>query len=120
MGAAIFVGTAAPAMAEAHTPAMYQKETRQQMRDSGMWGRKQFSCMLNLWDRESGWDKWAYNSRSGAYGIPQALPGDKMASAGLNWRSSAWVQIRWGLGYIRAVYRYACSAWEHEVMYGWY
>lgn len=109
-----------PASAMAHTPAMFHKETRQQMRMTGMMGTRQYSCILRLWDRESGWDKYAYNPNSGAYGIPQALPGGKMESAGRNWRDSAWVQIRWGLGYIRGVYGSACAAWWHELAYGWY
>jgi hypothetical protein len=73
-----------------------------------------------LWNAESGWNKYAENPYSGAYGIPQALPGGKMATAGPNWRTNAKTQIRWGLRYIRAVYGSPRWAWAHEVTYGWY
>jgi hypothetical protein len=72
----------------------------------------QFGCLDNVWTRESGWSVTAENP-SGAYGIPQALPGDKMASAGADWQTSATTQIRWGLGYIQSVYGDPCSAWAH-------
>jgi hypothetical protein len=70
--------------------------------------------------RESGWNRFAYNHSSGAYGIPQAVPGDKMASAGPDWRTSARTQILWGMGYIRARYGDPWNAWQHELRYGWY
>ena len=57
---------------------------------------------------------------SGAYGIPQAVPGSKMASAGPHWRTSARTQIRWGLSYIRSRYGTPCGAWAHSNAYGWY
>jgi len=69
-----------------------------------------FSCLNNIWTRESGWIYTAENP-SGAYGIPQALPGSKMASAGADWMTDPTTQIRWGLGYIKAVYGDPCSAW---------
>jgi hypothetical protein len=69
-----------------------------------------FSCLNNIWTRESG---WMYNAEnpSGAYGIPQALPGSKMASAGADWMTNPATQIKWGLGYIKSVYGDPCSAW---------
>jgi hypothetical protein len=84
------------------------------------WAASQFSCLQPLWNAESGWNASASNTSSGAYGIPQALPGSKMASAGPDWQTSAATQIRWGLGYIRSVYGSPCAAWSHEQSYGWY
>jgi len=83
------------------------------------WAR-QFSCLDALWAQESGWNVFAENPSSGAYGIPQALPATKMASAGPDWRSDAATQISWGLGYIRALYGSPCAAWDHEEAAGWY
>ncbi len=80
----------------------------------------QFSCLSALWAQESGWNVYAENPSSGAYGIPQALPGSKMASAGAGWQSDAATQISWGLGYIRAMYGSPCAAWGHEEAAGWY
>ena len=68
------------------------------------WSSSQFSCLVSLWNQESGWNVTASNPSSGAYGIPQALPGSKMASAGADWQTDAATQIRWGLGYIKADY----------------
>jgi hypothetical protein len=84
------------------------------------WSADQFSCLNALWARESGWNPSAMNAGSGAYGIPQALPGSKMASAGPDWQTDAATQIRWGLGYIQATYGSPCGAWGHEEAYGWY
>src|SRR5215467_1747509 len=80
----------------------------------------QFRSLNRLWERESSWRIHAYNPYSGAYGIPQAVPGSKMSTAGADWQNSARVQIRWGLRYIRAVYGKPRRAWAHEVAYGWY
>jgi hypothetical protein len=84
------------------------------------WSGSEFSCLLLLWNEESGWNVYAENMDSGAYGIPQALPGDKMASAGSDWQTSAYVQVKWGFGYIASVYGTPCSAWAHEQEFGWY
>ncbi len=83
------------------------------------WGDAQFSCLVQLWDNESGWRVAAANP-SGAYGIPQALPGSKMGSAGPNWQSDAATQIKWGLGYIAAGYGTPCGAWSSWQAQGWY
>jgi len=80
----------------------------------------QFPCLDALWTKESGWNVHADNPTSSAYGIPQALPGSKMATAGSDWASNAATQIRWGLGYIRASYGTPCSAWAHSQSYNWY
>lgn len=84
------------------------------------WGEDQFGCLDSLWTRESRWDYRAQNPSSGAYGIPQALPGDKMASAGSDWRTSAATQIEWGLDYIWDVYGTPCGARGHSQSVGWY
>ena len=83
------------------------------------WSSGQFACLDPLWARESGWRVTAENP-SGAYGIPQALPGSKMASAGPDWQTSAATQIEWGLGYIKGIYGSPCAAWDHEQATGWY
>jgi resuscitation-promoting factor RpfB len=78
-----------------------------------------FGCLQDIWNRESGWRYDAENG-SGAYGIPQALPGGKMASAGADWQTNPATQIRWGLGYIKAMYGNPCSAWAFEEANGYY
>jgi hypothetical protein len=83
------------------------------------WSASQFACLDPLWAQESGWSVTAENP-SGAYGIPQALPGAKMASAGPNWQTSAVTQIKWGLEYIKDTYGSPCAAWAHEQATGWY
>ena len=84
------------------------------------WGSDQFRCLDLLWTRESGWRADAYNASSGAYGIPQSLPGSKMASAGADWRTNAATQVNWGLGYIAARYGSPCGAWAHSEATNWY
>jgi len=83
------------------------------------WGEDQFACLVALFNRESGWNVYAANP-SGAYGIPQALPGSKMASAGADWATNPATQISWGLGYIAARYGTPCGAWAHSQSAGWY
>ena len=80
----------------------------------------QFGCLDSLYMRESGWNVYADNPTSSAYGIPQALPGSKMASAGADWATNPVTQIRWGLGYIRDRYGSPCGAWGHSQSVGWY
>lgn len=80
----------------------------------------EFTCLDELYTKESGWNVHADNPMSDAYGIPQALPGSKMASAGSDWVNDAATQIRWGLEYIRSSYGTPCGAWAHEVAYNWY
>ncbi|MFM5903558.1 MAG: lytic transglycosylase domain-containing protein [Microbacteriaceae bacterium] len=84
------------------------------------WQRDQYSCLVKLWDRESNWRHTATNRSSGAYGIPQALPGIKMASAGADWMTNPETQIRWGLGYIEGRYGSPCGALAHSDKLGWY
>jgi hypothetical protein len=80
---------------------------------------EQVGCLVALWDRESGWNHLAENS-IGAYGIPQALPGPKMESAGSDWETNPVTQIKWGLGYIEGRYGTPCEAWAHSEDVGWY
>ncbi len=80
----------------------------------------EFDCLDNIWSQESGWNVHADNPTSSAYGIPQALPGSKMSSAGPDWEDNPETQIRWGLGYIKARYGTACEAWSYKQGAGWY
>jgi hypothetical protein len=84
------------------------------------WGSGQFSCLVSLWNKESRWNYRAQNPSSGAYGIPQALPGSKMGSIAADWRTNPVTQIRWGLNYIADRYGTPCGAWSHSQATGWY
>jgi hypothetical protein len=84
------------------------------------WGSTQFTCLDLLWTRESGWNYRATNASSGAYGIPQSLPGSKMGSVASDWRTNPVTQIKWGLNYIAGVYGTPCGAWAHSQRTGWY
>ncbi|RIX29992.1 aggregation-promoting factor C-terminal-like domain-containing protein [Amnibacterium setariae] len=83
------------------------------------WAGSEFSCLVSLWNRESGWNAHAANP-SGAYGIPQALPGSKMGVGGGDWQNDYRVQIRWGIGYIAGRYGSPCGAWAHSQAVGSY
>jgi hypothetical protein len=108
--------TAAPA---APAASGSPQQIAEAMLGSFGWSSSQFSCLDPLWTQESGWDVTAENP-DGAYGIPQALPGSKMASAGPDWQTDAATQIKWGLEYIQATYGSPCGAWAHEQATGWY
>ena len=84
------------------------------------WSDSEYQCLVLLWNRESQWNPYAENASSGAYGIPQALPGSKMASSGADWRTNPVTQINWGIGYIKGRYGTPCSAWAHSNAVGWY
>jgi hypothetical protein len=84
------------------------------------WGQSQFSCLEKLWTKESGWRVNADNPTSSAYGIPQALPGVRMAAYGADWRTNPVTQIKWGLDYIEDAYGSPCNAWAHSQAKGWY
>jgi hypothetical protein len=84
------------------------------------WSYRQYQCLDHLWMRESSWNHRARNPWSGAYGIPQALPADKMRTAGADWRTSPATQIKWGLSYIQSRYGSPCAAWGHSAATGWY
>ena len=100
-------------------PGTAQSIAYNMMASFGFSPQTYFGCLLDIWNRESGWVYDAENA-SGAYGIPQALPGSKMASAGADWQTDPATQIRWGLGYIKDVYGNPCSAWAFEEANGYY
>ena len=100
-------------------PAGARAVARSMMAGYG-WDDSQFSCLENLWNRESGWNYQAENASSGAYGIPQALPGSKMSAVAEDWATNPATQITWGLGYISGRYGSPCSAWAHSESVGWY
>ena len=84
------------------------------------WGGDQFKCYDNIIMRESLWDQYADNPNSSAYGIPQALPGKRMASEGADWRTNPATQIKWGLKYVKERYGTPCRAWSFKRANGWY
>lgn len=110
---------AAAALAAANTPSGARATARSMMASKYGWGDDQYQCLDSLWTRESNWNYQAYNA-SGATGIPQALPGSKMASVGSDWATNAATQIAWGLGYIAGSYGTPCAAWGHSESYNWY
>lgn len=103
----------------AHNPTGAKEYARAILSDYG-WGATQFTYLTELWTRESNWEWNASNASSGAYGIPQALPGTKMASYGPNWRTTGQTQVQWGEDYILARYGSPAAAWAHEESTGWY
>jgi len=125
----------APAAASANSGAKGQKSQPQQpihsakaskkyaktlMKQKYGWGESQYQDLVALWNRESGWNYQATNASSGAYGIPQSLPGSKMSSAGKDWKTNAATQIKWGLRYIKDTYGSPAGALAHENSAGWY
>lgn len=111
---------AAPAAPMAGTsPAAAQAFARSYLASKGL-GEAEFQCLVTLWNHESGWNFQASNSSSGAYGIPQSLPGSKMASAGADWQTNPATQIKWGLGYIDGRYGTPCGAVASWNIKGWY
>jgi resuscitation-promoting factor RpfB len=125
----VLVGTkkaaeAAPAEETSAAPAAtYSGDPRaigRELAAARGWGADQFSCLDSLWTRESNWSVTADNPTSSAYGIPQALPGSKMATAGADWATNPATQITWGLDYIAGRYGTPCGAWGHSQSVGWY
>lgn len=110
----------APTQAAQPVPSGSPQQIAEGMLGQFGWSASQFSCLQPLWQRESGWNVYAQNPSSGAYGIPQALPGSRMATAGADWQTDAATQIRWGLTYISGRYGSPCGAWAHEEADGWY
>jgi len=120
----IVVEPVIPAVSEAPAagtpdPGTAQAIAKSMLTARGM-GADQYNCLVSLWNRESGWNVYAMNSSSGAYGIPQALPGNKMATAGADWATNPATQIAWGLSYIEGRYATPCGAWAHSENNGWY
>ena len=109
---------------EAHRRALYSGDPRTigraMLADFGWGNDTQWQCLDALWTRESNWQIYETNPSSGAYGIPQALPGYKMASAGSDWRTNPRTQILWGLRYIAGRYGTPCGAWAHSQAYNFY
>ncbi|WP_394553195.1 lytic transglycosylase domain-containing protein [Agromyces sp. MMS24-JH15] len=104
-------------------PPANPSEAQQIAREMGAarygWGDDQFGCLVAVWDYESHWNVYAQNA-NGAYGIPQALPGSKMASHGADWQTNPATQISWGIDYIHGRYGDPCGAWAHIESAGWY
>lgn len=111
---------AAEALARANTPEGARATARSMASSTYGWGDGEFQCLDSLWQKESGWSYTAMNSSSGATGIPQALPGSKMATMGSDWQTNAATQIAWGLDYISRSYGSPCSAWSHSQAVNWY
>jgi hypothetical protein len=109
---------AAALAARATNPAANQALGRQMNALKG-WSAC-WPSLLTMWNHESGWNQHAMNPYGGAYGIPQSLPGSKMASAGPDWQNSSATQIAWGLGYIQARYHDPCGAWSWWQAHSWY
>ncbi|MFF9477666.1 transglycosylase SLT domain-containing protein [Streptomyces sp. NPDC014733] len=80
----------------------------------------QFQCFSNIVNHESTWNYRATNASSGAYGLVQALPGSKMASAGADWQTNPATQIKWGLNYMNSRYGSPCGAWSFWQANSWY
>jgi hypothetical protein len=121
----IAIGVAAPtadptASAVAVPPGSAKAFAQSYIADKYGWGNDQFGCLVQLWERESHWNTHAHNSGSGAHGIPQAMPGSKMASAGPDWYNNAETQVKWGANYISGRYGNPCGALGHSNSTGWY
>lgn len=113
--------TRAQSLTAGNTPAGARATAQAMAASQYGWGADQFSCLNQLWQKESEWKYDAVNSNGGATGIPQALPGSKMATAGSDWATNATTQIAWGLGYIKASsYGTPCAAWSHSQANNWY
>lgn len=80
----------------------------------------QMPCLSQLWEKESGWSTSSTNPAGTAWGIPQALPGNKMKEYGSDWKTNPVVQIKWGLKYIKGRYGDPCGAWDHFQSNNWY
>lgn len=118
--AAAAAEAAAVALANSNTPDGARATASAIAADQYGWGSGEFECLNSLWEKESGWNYEAYNEDGGATGIPQSLPGDKMATFGADWATNATTQIRWGLDYIQRAYGSPCAAWGHSQSVNWY
>lgn len=102
------------------TPAKNKVYAEWYIKDKYGWGKKQYRCLARLWGKESAWNHKAHNEGSGAYGIPQSLPADKMASSGKDWKTNPATQIEWGTKYIKLRYGNPCGAFAHFNLKNWY
>ena len=105
--------------AETGSKADYQAYAAEKCYARG-WSSYDVECLIKLWNRESGWNVYSSNKYSGAYGIPQALPGRKMAAYGSDWQTNYKTQIDWGLSYISGRYGSPSKAWSSFCSKGWY
>lgn len=112
-------GSSTPSGSSTTAPVGESQNIAHRLVTSRGWGENEFTCLVQLWNKESGWRTNASNP-SGAYGIPQALPGSKMASAGADWQTNPETQIVWGLGYIQGRYGTPCGAWAQSQSSNWY
>jgi hypothetical protein len=121
-GIAVAAATAGMALAAApaHAATTSSAAQAQAIAHKMIPNAAQYNAFSHIVEHESGWNVHATNASSGAYGLVQALPGSKMASAGADWQTNPATQIRWGLGYIRGSYGSPCGAWSHSQATGWY
>ncbi|MCX0243636.1 transglycosylase SLT domain-containing protein [Streptomyces drozdowiczii] len=115
-GIGLGVSPAMAAPSAAPTSAGSAQDTAKQM----IGDDAQFQCFSNIVSHESGWNPSATNASSGAYGLVQALPGSKMASAGSDWKTNAGTQIKWGMDYMNSRYGSPCGAWSFWQAHNWY
>jgi hypothetical protein len=117
----IAAGTVHGAHATGPSTASANERLGMRMAAAAGWDRTQRHCLNELWTRESNWRDDVWNTQgSGAYGIPQARPASKMASAGPDYMTDPATQVRWGIRYIRAAYGSPCNAWAQETASGGY
>ena len=114
------VSSASASVELARTPKGARQVARILMEDKYGWGPRQFECLVGLWTKESNWNYRSSNKRTGAHGIPQALPATKMDSAGTDWRTNPVTQISWGLRYIESRYDTPCGAFAKFKRSNWY
>ncbi|MFJ6935824.1 transglycosylase SLT domain-containing protein [Streptomyces sp. NPDC101132] len=108
-------GTLLAAVPAQAAPASPKAIAQQMIKDPA-----QFAAFSKIVEHESGWDYTATNSSSGAYGLVQALPGSKMASAGSDWKTNPATQIKWGLDYMNERYGSPVGAWNFWQANHWY
>lgn len=100
------------------SPAALKLVAAQMIQQQQGWGADQMQCLDLLWTKESGWRWNAENPESGAYGIPQSWPAEKLATAGADWRTNPITQMQWGIDYIAAAHGTPCAAWyQHNGSY---
>jgi hypothetical protein len=115
-GSGIQTGTGITGSPPPADPSAAMVIGEQELVDYGFSKATQWTCLYDLWQQESGWNVYAQNPL-GAYGIPQSLPGNKMATFGSDYLTDPTTQIKWGLWYIKSVYGTPCAAWQNEVKY---
>ena len=114
------VSSASASVELARDPDGAREVAKSLMEEKYGWGDRQYACLDDLWIKESNWNYRASNKRTGAHGIPQALPATKMDSAGTDWRTNPVTQISWGLRYIDVRYDTPCKAWAKFKRSNWY